>query len=114
MFPLGLPGLALVLLRASVAIVLLLDEYSHRQALPGWTMVVAILLAAALFVGYLTPIVAVVALGCHGLIASSLGVDNVTVATIVSFDILALALLGPGAYSIDSYLFGRRVVLPPS
>ena len=33
---------------------------------------------------------------------------------LVCLDALALALMGPGAYSIDSYRFGRRVVvLPP-
>jgi hypothetical protein len=33
---------------------------------------------------------------------------------VLSLDALALALLGPGAYSVDSRRFGRRlVVLPP-
>jgi hypothetical protein len=27
--------------------------------------------------------------------------------------IIALFLLGPGAYSIDSKMFGRRLILPP-
>ncbi len=27
--------------------------------------------------------------------------------------IIALSLLGPGAYSIDSKMFGRRIILPP-
>jgi len=30
-------------------------------------------------------------------------------AVVVGLDAVALALLGPGAYSVDSYRFGRRV-----
>lgn len=115
MFPPGLPGLALLLLRASAAIALLLDGYGHRQGLPGWAQTAAIVVSIALFAGYLTPIAATLAFACHGLIWFMLGVDNATVAIVFSLDALAVALLGPGAYSVDSYRFGRRVVvLPPS
>jgi hypothetical protein len=39
----------------------------------------------------------------------------VRVEAIIGLDALALALVGPGAYSVDSYLFGRRlIVLPPN
>jgi len=32
----------------------------------------------------------------------------------ICFDALALALLGPGAYSLDAYRYGRRLItLPP-
>ena len=34
-------------------------------------------------------------------------------ATLVIVDGLALALLGPGAHSIDAYLFGRREIIIP-
>jgi uncharacterized membrane protein YphA (DoxX/SURF4 family) len=123
MFPTGLPGLALVLLRASVAIALLVEDYSHRQELSGWIQAGAILISIALSVGYSTPIVAAMGLvfhaliwsGLHGLNCCDLGVDSATVATIVALNAITLALLGPGAYSVDSYRFGRRVVvLPPS
>jgi hypothetical protein len=115
MFPSGLPGFALLLLRASVAIALLLDDYVHRHTLPVWAQGAAILISMALALGYLTPIVAAIGLLFHGLMWSGLGVDSLGVAFIVCVDALALALLGPGAYSIDSYRFGRRVVvLPPT
>jgi hypothetical protein len=66
-------------------------------------------------VGCLTPIAAAIALVAHGLIWSDLGVPSAAAATVVFLDALALALLGPGAYSFDSYRFGRRVVvLPPT
>ena len=115
MFPTGLPGLALLLLRSSVAIALLVENYNHRQDLSGWIQASIILIAVALFSGCLTPIVAVVGLVIHGLIWSGLGASSAAEVTIVSLNVLALALLGPGAYSIDSYRFGRRVVvLPPT
>jgi uncharacterized membrane protein YphA (DoxX/SURF4 family) len=68
-------------------------------------------------VGYLTPIVASMALACHALIWFAVGADlDVAVAALVfALNALALALLGPGAYSLDSRRFGRRlVVLPPA
>jgi hypothetical protein len=50
----------------------------------------------------------------HVLIWLHLGFTSLFLASIVLVDALVLALLGPGAYSLDSYLFGRRmVVLPP-
>jgi hypothetical protein len=114
MFPAGLPGLALLLVRVSVALALLLTDYGHRNVLPGWTHGVAALIAVALLAGYLTPIVATAALVFHGLLWFGLGVDSAAVTIIFGLDATALALLGPGAYSIDSYRFGRRrVVLLP-
>jgi hypothetical protein len=116
MFPPGLPGLALLLLRASVALGLLAETYGQRQALPGWTQVTAILISLALSVGYLTPVAAAAALVFHALIGFALdgGRNGAAVAIVLSLDALALSLLGPGAYSLDSRRFGRRlVVLPP-
>lgn len=117
MFPPGLPGLALALLRASVAIALLLDNYAHWDALPGWVRGAAILISLVVSVGYLTPIVAAAALVLHAIVwfVVGAGVDAAAVAIILSLDAMALALLGPGAYSLDSRRFGRRrVVLPPA
>ena len=111
MFPTGLPGLALLLLRGSVAIALLVEAFSHHDVLSGWMRAGAILISVALSVGYLTPIVAVMALVVHGLIWSSLGVGSAATATVIALNAAALALLGPGAYSVDSYRFGRRVVV---
>jgi hypothetical protein len=117
MFPPGLPGLALLLLRMSVAIALLLDNYAHRDVLHGWAHAAAILISLVISVGYLTPVVAGAALALHAFVwlASGFSVDGAAVAVILSLDAVALALLGPGAYSLDSRRFGRRlVVLPPA
>jgi hypothetical protein len=117
MFPPGLPGLALLLLRASVAVALLLDAYAHREALPGWSHVTVILISLVVSVGYLTPLVAAAALACHAYmwLASGADLNAVVTALVFALDAMALALLGPGAYSLDSRRFGRRlVVLPPA
>ena len=114
MFPSGLPGSALLLLRASVAIALSGAHYSHQPDLSGWIQVASIAVSVALFIGYLTPIVAMMGLVLHTLIWCGLGIGSPAVATTVSIDAVALALLGPGAYSVDYYRFGRRqVILPP-
>jgi hypothetical protein len=113
MFPPGLPGIGLLLLRSSVATALLLEGYGHRQ--PGWIQAAAIMLSITLFAGYVTPIAAGIGLLFHGLIWLTSGGGSAALVSIVSLDITALALLGPGAYSVDASLFGRRVVvLPPS
>jgi uncharacterized membrane protein YphA (DoxX/SURF4 family) len=117
MFPPGLPGLALLLLRASVAIALLLDDYGLREALPNWVHAPVILVSLVISVGYLTPIVAAAALACHVFIWLAAGADPGAAVTALVFALnaLALALLGPGAYSLDARRFGRRlVVLPPA
>jgi hypothetical protein len=114
MFPTGSPGVALLLLRASVAIAIVVETYHHRQNLSGWIEATASVIAVAISAGCLTPIVAAMGLVFHALIWSALGVGSAPAATIVSLDAVALVLLGPGAYSFDSYRFGRRlVVLPP-
>ena len=114
MFPAGWPGVALLALRASVAMALLLESLAHRQGLSVWTASVTLLAAAALSVGLFTPIAAVIALGLHLWMWWILSVGTVVSVTVFSLDALALSLLGPGAYSIDSRRFGRQVlVLPP-
>jgi uncharacterized membrane protein YphA (DoxX/SURF4 family) len=114
MFPPGWPGLALLLLRGSVATAVLLEGYSHRQVLSGWMLGALDLLSACLCAGFLTPIVAILALLFHLLAWSSLSIDGAGMTAIALLNALALAMLGPGAYSIDAYRFGRRVVvLPP-
>jgi len=105
----------LLLLRSSAAIALLVENHGHRQDLPVWLKSAAIILSITLIAGYLTPIAAAIGLLIHGLIWLTLGGGSAASVIIISLDLIALALLGPGAYSVDASLFGRRlVILPPS
>lgn len=115
MFPRGLPGAALFILRASVASALLLECYAYRHGLPGWVQTLAIVLSLPLYAGLLTPIAAVAGIVFHALIWFGLGVSTPTFSAIVVLDAISLALLGPGGYSIDSHRYGRRIVVltPP-
>lgn len=97
-----------------MAIAVLLESYAYRHGLSGWNQSIAIVVSVALFVGFLTPVAAVLSVVFHALISFTLGASGAGLVSLTILDSLALALLGPGAYSVDSYRFGRRmVVLPP-
>jgi uncharacterized membrane protein YphA (DoxX/SURF4 family) len=112
MFPSGLPGFALLLLRASVALAILLEGYAHRQELSGLVLGALVLLSATLCMGFLTPLAAALALVFQMVAWASLDDNGIELHAVAILDALALALLGPGAYSVDAYRFGRRIVLP--
>jgi uncharacterized membrane protein YphA (DoxX/SURF4 family) len=109
MFPSGPAGVALLLLRLSVAS--LIVAMICLNSLPPWLSICVAIVAVALLVGLFTRFVAALCamlvmlffLEHHGR-----GIDVVIVLHTASA--LAVALLGPGAYSVDAYLFGRRVM----
>ena len=114
MFPHGGPGLALLLLRFSVAAVFFMNAANHtglsssRLLLAG-----ALLISISLAIGFLTLFLSVIA--CLAAAANLLiGPDPGNLIDVFSLlDAAALALLGPGAYSVDARLFGRRVIVVP-
>jgi uncharacterized membrane protein YphA (DoxX/SURF4 family) len=113
MFPSGLPGAALLVLRTSVALPLICGASGSWQDLSPIFQVIGLSVSVALCAGYMTPVAAVVALLFHAMVLWSQGFNSGPLDGIVLLDALSLALLGPGAYSVDSYRFGRRVVVWP-
>lgn len=111
MFPLGRPGLGLVLLRVAVAITLWplpsgLTMWLGEQPM-YWC---AGALFIALLAGVFTPVAASLCLllKCVGFIKPDAApVSDLFAAALMS---VALLLLGPGAYSLDSQLYGHRVM----
>jgi len=114
MFPSGAPGVGLILLRIAVSVQLLEIGWFDSGRLPQWIGFLCVLFATLLFLGVLTPAVAVLAALTTGfdLLGCSVAL-LVPLATIIC-STLALALLGPGAYSLDAKLFGRRLVEFPA
>jgi hypothetical protein len=112
MFPRGLPGLALLFLRISVAGGVLLNVYGRRGELAAWLLASSLLLATALFFGLLTPVVALLALAANLVIpvGCNVGFQSAGYIALAAMNALALCLLGPGSYSLDAFWFGRRVI----
>jgi uncharacterized membrane protein YphA (DoxX/SURF4 family) len=86
----------------------------------GWGIgLLALLVGAALLIGFLTPFAgASAALGnlVSG-VSWFLSGGNAYDKAFTAFDLVvmstALVLLGPGAFSLDAYLFGRREIIIP-
>ena len=100
----------LILLRISVAVALHLDAPGHFVAArPDWQLVALAGCSAALVAGFLTPlfagVVVVLSLMQLGGLNDSLG------PAVRAVNAVALALLGPGAFSLDARLFGPRTVV---
>jgi uncharacterized membrane protein YphA (DoxX/SURF4 family) len=73
----------------------------------------AFIAAICLLIGFLTPLVAVVTcIGAVALIVFNLPFSTGSLSGVIVLA-AAIALLGPGAFSIDSRLFGRREILIP-
>jgi putative oxidoreductase len=105
-FPNSLPGVGLLLLRLCDGLLLL----AHSGILSGITMslaglaqLVAASAGALVLVGLATPFAA--ALGAALLLCLAAPMENHIALTTIG---VSLVLLGPGAWSIDGRLYGRR------
>jgi uncharacterized membrane protein YphA (DoxX/SURF4 family) len=125
-FPSNWPGVGLLLLRALVGCSLLIQGVAYVQSPNGGLAVwgaAALEFASGAFLlaGLMTPFVAVLAaigsagialswmpLPLQSLFDSYLAIINQVVLCI------AIALLGPGAFSLDARMFGRREITIPS
>jgi len=125
-FPNGLPGLGLLLLRVAAAVGLIVQGAAcltdpHAGTWGTWAVgVMAALIGALLLIGLMTPLAGMLAaLASAGIVFSwlpsptphTLGVGLAGFLPVVVA--VAIALLGPGAISIDAALFGRREITIP-
>lgn len=126
-FPGGKPGIGLLLLRAAVGVTVIAAGVVYLSAASGSFLCMVLGLAlttggAALVIGFLTPLAAVlVGLGFLGIAfswfpAPDWGLhDTRAIAVGMIVTTIAIGLLGPGTFSLDGRLFGRReIVIPPS
>ena len=127
MFPEGWPGLGLLLLRATGGILLIVQGIAlftdrHEPGFLALTVVfVLIAVGVVLLIGFLSRYAAffAVVIGLRSAFSWSLVCNAgplVTLTAAVLFIVIVVAVicLGPGAFSLDARLFGRREIVIPS
>ena len=122
-FPGSLPGAGLLLLRITIGAGLLLHAFSwliesetsnNGMWAPG---LLALVIGISFILGFLTPLAGSVSALAGIAIrllhpewsASMTGMLSVSPLVMV----IAITLLGPGAFSLDAYFFGRRKIIVP-
>ena len=110
--PGGGAGVGLLSLRLSVAgsfTAMLLGSGD----VPAWIIFLTILLSIGLCAGFLARLLAGLSLLAA---VTALVIQSVApaLALLNLADAIALALIGPGAFSVDAKLFGRRTVVLPA
>jgi uncharacterized membrane protein YphA (DoxX/SURF4 family) len=113
-FPNSLPGLGLLSLRATAAFCLLFQDDGFFEALTALRDPVGILRctsivvgALSLLAGLLTPVISITLLLVEismCLFGKSFGADHAILGALA----LSIATLGPGAWSVDARLYGRK------
>ena len=122
-FPDGWPGLGLLLLRIVVGVAAAVQGGTDLTTVAHLTLGLcivaglAIASGAAVLIGFLTPFTGValsvsIPLFWFPSPAAGLFLDK-SAALFLIADAIAIALLGPGAFSVDALIFGRREVLIP-
>jgi uncharacterized membrane protein YphA (DoxX/SURF4 family) len=115
MFPTGTVGVALAVLRSVVAVTVLVNAATCWPT--GFGLIVgaiAVLVGLFLFLGFLTPYCAAASCFMELAILVPGHSTNKLQLVISALTAAASAVLGPGAYSIDARLFGRRLIkIPP-
>jgi hypothetical protein len=112
MVPAGAPGLALVVLRLVTIAWLHLDAVAQFAFSPRVPALIPLeVLSVALLVGVFTPYVACVAGVVKAIDLIVGGAFPGFLGGIAFAHFVILLLLGPGAYSVDARLFGRRVTV---
>src|SRR5688500_2651325 len=111
-FPGKSTGAGLLLLRLSAAGSLIAVQFSSPDP-PSWRLCLAALVAFGLGIGLRTRLLC--GLSVLGLVAHVATDPAASTLAVLSFvDTAALALVGPGAFSLDARLFGRRTVILPN
>ncbi len=115
MFPAGAPGIALLILRISLAGALLYEAPScAKLGSPALIYLTLSLLSLSLCIGFFTPILSMLAGAVELITVLVVRHPDLPFAVLAGLNTIAIALVGPGAYSLDAKLFGRREITFPA
>jgi uncharacterized membrane protein YphA (DoxX/SURF4 family) len=125
-FPSGKPGVGLLLLRVLLGITIL----AHSAILLGdhkkfaiWTLifgVIGITTGTLLVIGFLTPFISIfvsiaaIAISLLSFLSFPVASHDVNISLgCIMLVAVAITFLGPGAFSLDARMFGRREIIIP-
>jgi uncharacterized membrane protein YphA (DoxX/SURF4 family) len=114
-FPEGSPGGGLVLLRAAIAIPLVrfaAGAFSHAPPLAACLQFLAAVCSVLLMIGLWTPIAGLL-MAIAELALLFFHYSSGSMPFLLAALGAALALIGPGAWSVDARLFGRKRIRIP-
>jgi uncharacterized membrane protein YphA (DoxX/SURF4 family) len=122
-FPGGWPGVGLLLLRNVVGVwmifqgAMFIDSVGDKPYMAYTIGALAALSGVLLLFGFLTPVASAVAfawsLGLSWLFFTTVGIYDAGPILRPGIVAIAIMLLGPGAFSVDCRLFGRRQIIIP-
>jgi hypothetical protein len=115
MFPTGSPGVALLLLRVALSVLLLDGVLGPLSTLDStWVLLAPWAVAVGLWLGLVTPVFALLSIVIEVSTWLAAGGSLGAIHVCALLDATSLTLLGPGGYSLDAKFFGRRrIVFPP-
>jgi hypothetical protein len=112
MFPAGAAGCGLLLLRVCAAGMLVHSgTVDATVTIPIWELAGVIMIAGAFCVGAFTPVACCISVLLQAFTLLRFHEPDPVQLALSFFVTAALFLLGPGAFSLDSRMFGRRLIV---